>query len=382
VVKLLVLQPTPFCNINCDYCYLPDRDSTRRMSLPTVARVFERLFSSNLCSQEIGVVWHAGEPLIVPLAFYESALEIIRKLNKRGVRVSHSFQTNGILLSQAWCDFIRAHDIQVGVSLDGPAFIHDRHRRTRVGRGTHATVMRGVALLQLNEIPFHVISVLTQDALDHPHAIFDFFLAQEIRQIGFNVEEIEGAHQHSSLGGVGVRYREFMQHIRARVRAAKGAVTIREFDQALAAICHTPNFGEPPMTPEPLNHQVVPFGIISIDCEGNFSTFSPELLSQKSSAYDNFIFGNVWRDEYVAAWQRPAFRVLHQQITDGVARCRSACEYFTLCGGGAPANKYWENGSFDSTVTLYCRYAIQVPIDIMLEELEGAMAASRLASRR
>ena len=24
-ISLLVLQPSPFCNINCDYCYLPNR---------------------------------------------------------------------------------------------------------------------------------------------------------------------------------------------------------------------------------------------------------------------------------------------------------------------------------------------------------------------
>ncbi|MBX7268664.1 hypothetical protein KIF24_23340 [Micromonospora sp. Llam7] len=30
----LVLQPTSFCNLDCTYCYLPDRRSRRLMSVP------------------------------------------------------------------------------------------------------------------------------------------------------------------------------------------------------------------------------------------------------------------------------------------------------------------------------------------------------------
>jgi uncharacterized protein len=60
-LELLVLQPTPFCNINCSYCYLPDRQDTSRMSLPTLGRTFEWAFSSGLVRQPFTLLWHAGE---------------------------------------------------------------------------------------------------------------------------------------------------------------------------------------------------------------------------------------------------------------------------------------------------------------------------------
>jgi uncharacterized protein len=61
---------------------------------------------------------------------------------------------------------------------------------------------------------------------------------------------------------------------------------------------------------------------------------------------------------------------MNRDISTGVKLCKNTCQYFSLCGGGAPANKYYENGSFHSAETMFCRYAIQTPIDIVLEDLE------------
>jgi uncharacterized protein len=44
-----------------------------------------------------------------------------------------------------------------------------------------------------------------------------------------------------------------------------------------------------------------------------------------------------------------------------------------LLRSGAPANKYYENGSFVSTRTLYCRYVVQMPLDIVLNDMERAL---------
>src|SRR5262245_61264743 len=70
-LELLVLQPTPFCNINCSYCYLPDRQSTRRMSPDTLEQTFRWVFASGLAREPFTLLWHAGEPLALPVAWYE-----------------------------------------------------------------------------------------------------------------------------------------------------------------------------------------------------------------------------------------------------------------------------------------------------------------------
>jgi uncharacterized protein len=374
VISLLVIQPTPFCNLDCDYCYLPDRRATRRMSPETLDHVARRVFESGLVGPRLSVVWHAGEPLAVPAAFYESAFRIF-EARRDGCHITHCMQTNGTLITPAWCDLIAAHRIQVGVSLDGPAFVHDAHRKTRGGAGTHARVMRGVEQLRRHGIPFHVIAVITRISLDYPDEIFGFFREHGMGRIGFNVEETEGIHAASSLAGGDVdgRYRAFMERMYELVRAPGHAVTIREFEWARSAICGETRPPRHGVGAAELNHQTEPFGIVTVDADGGFSTFSPELLGQTSATYGGFTFGNALADPLAAAWANRTFRRVRRDIAAGVARCRRTCEYFDLCGGGAPANKYAEPGSFRASETMYCRYSIQVPIDIVLEDLERGL---------
>src|SRR5438132_12875981 len=132
-LELLVLQPTPFCNLDCSYCYLPDRQSTRRMSRDTLEATFRWTFSSGLARQPFTLLWHAGEPLVLPVAYYEEAVEALNRHNEQQIPVRQSFQTNATLLTAEWCEYLCRHQVHVGVSVDGPEFLHDRHRRTRRG---------------------------------------------------------------------------------------------------------------------------------------------------------------------------------------------------------------------------------------------------------
>src|SRR5262249_49227143 len=198
-LELLVTQPPPFCNIDCSYCSLPDRLSTKRSPPHILERVFERVFDSGLADRAFTVVWHAGEPLVLPTSFYARAFDLLDRHNRGRIAVDHSFQTNATLIDPAWCDFIRANDLRIGVSVDGPTILHAARRRTRSGQGTHRRVVEGIERLNWNGISFHVITVLTHDSLDYPDEIYDFYLRHGIRNIGFNVEEIEGPHRGSSL---------------------------------------------------------------------------------------------------------------------------------------------------------------------------------------
>jgi len=85
-MTLAVIQPSPFCNINCDYCYLPNRTKTDRMGEETLRKVVEGLFTTDLVREEITFVWHAGEPLAVPREWYGKAFEIISRHAPAGVR--------------------------------------------------------------------------------------------------------------------------------------------------------------------------------------------------------------------------------------------------------------------------------------------------------
>lgn len=365
-LELLVLQPTPFCNINCSYCYLPDRQSTRQMSATTLEQTFAWVFSSGLVRAPFTLLWHAGEPLVVPRKFYQTAIALLARYNHPPVEIHHALQTNATLIDDDWCRFFVEHNVHPGVSVDGPAFLHDRHRRTRQGKGTLDRVLRGIRLLREHGVPFYVISVLTAESLLYPDELFDFYQEQQIATVAFNVEEIEGPHTTSSLAGAEMRerFRRFFGRFMDLALAADPPLAVREFDTSAGALLG-PRYG-----PGSRTQENKAWAIVNVDCEGDFSTFSPELLGLSSPRHGSFALGNVARDSLESVVARERFRQLEQEIRQGVERCQQTCPYFAFCGGGPPANKYFENGTFASTETLFCRLHKQVCLDVTLDRLE------------
>jgi uncharacterized protein len=364
-VEMLILQSTPFCNLDCSYCYLPHRQSKQQMTEDTLARAFERVFASKFVGNHLTVLWHAGEPLVPGTAYYRRAFEILSQRKPDRIEITHHIQTNGTLLNQDWIDFLSTHQVQVGLSIDGPAHLHDRSRKTRRGGPTFDQTIRGLRLLQANSLPFHVITVLTRKSLQHARDLFDFYVDNGIGKIAFNVEEMEGEHTTSSLQGndVEAEMRSFLRQFQALCESKPGTLEVREFVGAFAGIIN-PNcahYGNP---------MAEPFRTLSIGVNGEISTFSPELLGYSSELHGPIEFGNVHTHSLDDVADHPRFRAVSDEIALGVERCRRSCEYFEICQGGSPGNKLFENGTFDSTETLFCRLSKKAVIDVVLERVE------------
>jgi uncharacterized protein len=378
MIETVVVQPTPFCNINCSYCYLPQRNVTTVMTQDTVVRLFSKLFSSGWMHPQVTIIWHAGEPLVVPVTFYETAFEAIENSRPDAIEIRHSVQTNGMLITPAWCDLFKTWNVGVGVSIDGPKHLHDAHRVTRSGRGTFDRAIEGVRILRRENVPFHVISVLSAEALDNPQEMLDFYLAEGIEDVCFNVEESEGGHVSGlfAANDVRSRFRRFLGEFWTLSRRCERIRFIREIDGMLPRVFR-------PDGSTLSNAQVEPFGMLNIDCLGNVSSFSPELLGLKNDQYADFIIGNVLTDTLDQMRGSAAMVAMTRDIAAGVEHCRGSCEYFSVCGGGAPVNKLAENGSFRSTRTSFCELTQMVPIDLILEafdSLQGSMTAEGLST--
>jgi uncharacterized protein len=364
-IEIVVVQPTPFCNINCSYCYLPDRGDKTVIEQSTVANLFSKVFGSGWAAPQITVIWHAGEPLAVPVAFYREAFATIERLCPEGIAVKHSFQTNGMLINQEWCDLFIECGVEVGVSIDGPQRLHDRHRVTRAGRGTFDKTVAGIRLLHQRGIPFHTISVLSQPSLDAAEEMFDFFVAEKIERVCFNVDESEGDHVSELLSGADFveRFRAFLARFWQLARADDRVSYLREIDSMISVIFR-------PNGAQFRNQQVEPLAMLNVDCRGNVSTFSPELLGYKNAEYNDFLIGNINTDSLQAMHDSAALAAMQRDIDAGVVACRDSCEYFSICGGGAPMNKLTENGSFRSTKTGFCTLIQMVPADLVLASVD------------
>ena len=360
-LSLLIIQPTPFCNVDCDYCYLPDRSNRGRMTLDTLRAALMNVFRSACLGPELTIVWHAGEPLVVEIDFYREAIALARELAPPGLAVTHSIQTNGTLITPEWRDFFIASGVRVGISIDGPKPIHDARRRTRGGGGTFDNAMAGARLLQEAGKEFHVISVLSGANIDRPDEMFDFYDTNGFNAICFNVEESDGTHVSRLFRTPNVRrrYYDFLDGFIHLLRVKKKRWFVREVELMRKAIFRPADapFG---------NTQTEPFAIVTVAVNGDFSTFSPEFLGIRHPRIGDFVIGNLTRGPIEQALTDAKFLALKAEIDAGVMKCLAACEYFSVCGGGAPANKLGELGTMDTTVTRYCECAVMGAADLVL----------------
>jgi len=370
-IELLIVQGSSFCNIDCKYCYLPDRGSKKKISVETVQTAVRKIFDEKLVKKEFSIVWHAGEPTAMNIEFYQEITNFLIEFVPEGYKVNQHIQTNATLINQEWCDFFKRSNMIVGVSIDGPQFIHDANRVTRSGKGTFDKTMQGINLLKANNIEFSAIAVITALSLDYPREIYNFFKELGPRSLGFNIDEEDGANLKSTIQEEQEqKLANFWATLYDLQLQKDNYVHIREifgFNEMLLKS----DFESDRI---PIGQMVAPLKIITVDTEGNFSTFSPELIGMKDESYDNFNLGNVHTDSFRGILQSEKFNTMFEEIMTGIKLCSETCDYFKMCGGGAPSNKLYENKSFATTETKYCKYSRKIIIDSILNKMEDCLA--------
>lgn len=179
----------PLCNLQCSYCYylekkfLYDGSSHHVMSDDMLER-FVKQYIEAQTQPDVLFTWHGGEPLLRPIAFYEKAMALQRQYG-RGFRISNCIQTNGTLLTDEWCSFFRDNGWLVGISIDGPAPLHDACRKTRDGRPTHFNVMKGIELLKKHGVEWNAMAVVNSLNADFPLEFYRFFRDNGCRYLQF-----------------------------------------------------------------------------------------------------------------------------------------------------------------------------------------------------
>ena len=192
------------CNLACNYCYYLEKSNLykhqpkRQMSEELLER-FVKDYIEAQTMNEVVFTWHGGEPTLRPLSFYRKAVELQKKY--AGGRIIHnSLQTNGTLLTDEWCRFLKANNWLVGISIDGPEAFHDRYRRDSQGRPSWQKVMEGIQLLQHYGVEWNAMAVVNRYNADHPQAFYRFFKSIGCQYIQFtpiverNVQHADGRH--------------------------------------------------------------------------------------------------------------------------------------------------------------------------------------------
>jgi uncharacterized protein len=374
-ISFIIIQATNLCNLNCTYCYLDGRKTPGRISFDTVDVLFKKLSESSYIQKPIKVNWHAGEPLVAGIDFYKEAFKIARKYFSKD-EISHLFQTNATLITEEWVRFFIEEDVKIGISCDGPAHIQDLQRVNWAGKGMSKYVQRGIDLLRKHNIRLQGLCVITNNNIDYPNEVYDYFKENQFKNLAFNLEEVEAIHKHTSFTSlsdeeVKNKYNRFLKTFFTRMKADNYVIELREFSYWGSLIQEKSNNSayKVPRTP---------FGIstLSFDKEGNIVAFAPELLSGIPENKKEFVVGNIHEiDSLGSIQQDPRYQYQLDAIVEGIKKCEATCSYFDLCGGCFPSNKYYENNTFDSSETKHCKYFVKGNVDSILDWVEAGNSA-------
>ena len=124
---------------------------------------------------QVTVAWQGGEPTLMGLDFFRRSIELQKKYQRPGMQVENTFQTNGILLSDEWCQFFHDNNFLIGLSIDGPKTLHDRFRKDKSGDGTFDRAVQAARLLQKNKVEFNILCTVNSKNADHPLEVYRYF---------------------------------------------------------------------------------------------------------------------------------------------------------------------------------------------------------------
>jgi len=357
----------PTCNLNCEYCFYLEKQALfgsgeqYRMS----DRVLESFITNYITSQPTPVVefvWQGGEPTLLGLDFFKRVIELQEPFTRQKT-ISNALQTNGTLLNDEWCEFLKEYNFMVGISLDGPQEIHDRYRLDHKGKGTFDRVMRALRLLQKHEVEYNVLASVARETAKQPLEIYQFLKEAGVEFIQFApiVERLPDAHsiKHGlRLAQPAALDREEMQKdvtpwsvipeeygdfligvFEEWVRHDVGTVFVMNFEWALNAWIGNPS----------------PVCIHAKQCgRALVIEHNGDVYACDHCVYPEYRLGNVLADAL------PALAEQSRQSGFGITKetglplqCRE-CEVLAACQGGCPKHRFNLSGHDDPGLHYLC----------------------------
>ena len=369
-IQLLIKPAGPDCNLACEYCFYRRVGAmhggrSHRMSDQVLQAVVRRYLKLRLPQSVF--CWQGGEPTLMGLDFFQRAVSLMQQFGRGGQAVSNALQTNGLLLDLNWCAFLRRYRFLTGLSLDGPAELHDRYRVRAGGEGTHKDVLRALRMMQKTGVEFNVLAVVNALTAKHAKTIYTCFRELGLRHMQFIpcLESAPETFRPLPFSVTPEAYADFLCELcDLWLPEAKEGISIRLFDGLLAReLCGNSNLcyldgvcGQAPV----------------IEHDGDI--YPCDFFVDPEWKLGNILATPLERIMTRAKARR--FRAARFRLPEACAACR----WRALCRGGCLKDRRRITGGFDApgayceTYKRFLPHACEV-----IHKLAGALAAERPA---
>ena len=180
----IVMKITRLCNLRCSYCHDWRSGPNNSMGFEVLAKTIASALADT-SNRVVEFVWHGGEPTLFPISYYQKILFMQSKFKRKNQIVINRLQTNGTRINLEWASFFKDSNFVLGISIDGPPILHNQQRIFSNGKGSFDKVIESIRLLQEKNIPFKVLMVVDEMALELGAAsIFNFFNNAKINNYG------------------------------------------------------------------------------------------------------------------------------------------------------------------------------------------------------
>jgi len=346
--QIFVKPAGAVCNLDCQYCYYRDKRSLYpgTGALRMTDELLERYIVQQIETAggpETVFSWHGGEPTTLGVDFFRRAVELERRHRPAGWRIRNGIQTNGVLLDEEWCRFLAAEGFTVGLSLDGPAGLHDPYRITRGGHSTHRQAMRGYELLRKHGVATDILCVVHNLNVSQPLTVYRFFREIGASFLGF----LPAVEQAPELpGGVGPY---------TPPADAYGAFLCRIFDEWIerdTARIAVQAFEEAARPALGMEHSLCVFretcGQIPV-VEHNGDFFPCDHYVDREHR-----LGNIGETPLAELLNGPAQRAFGEAKRDTLPRFCRECEVLAMCHGGCPKYRFTRTPDGEEGLNYLC----------------------------
>jgi len=236
----LLIKPVSYrCNLRCSYCfYLRVKKVYPNEKYPKMnEQVLETMISQYLGYQlhESIFGWQGGEPTLAGLDFFKNVVRLQQKYGKSGQIVGNALQTNGVLIDDEWCKFLRKYKFLVGLSLDGPKSIHDKYRKTVGGKSVWKKVMNAANLLRRYQVEYNILCVISKANVNHVKEVFEFFIKNGFYYLQFiPALEVDETGKKAAFSINSNQYGKFLCDLFDLWKKIPSKISIRLFNTLLA----------------------------------------------------------------------------------------------------------------------------------------------------
>jgi uncharacterized protein len=350
----VVAKPVgPACNLNCDYCFYLEKQalfsSGEQLRMPDkVLSAFITNYISSQPTPVVDFVWQGGEPTLIGIDFFRRVIDLQRPFVEQKT-INNALQTNGTLLTEEWCRFLKEHNFMVGISLDGPQEIHDRYRHDRGGKGSFPRVMRGLQMLQEHGVEYNVMASVARETARQPLEVYQFFKEKGVEFIQFApiIERLPAMSEQElglNLAGPAVlshnetntqitpwtvipeEYGDFLIAIYEEwVRKDVGKTFVMNFEWALNAWLGNPS----------------PVCIHARQCGKSFVVeHNGDVYACDHYVYPQYRLGNILEEDLFQMAEKSLQTGFGVDKERALPQCCQECEVLPACQGGCPKHRF------------------------------------------